>query len=124
MQYRKNKNVLELIKNVIYSVHEHSNVSQYRNHISRLSFMFIYKGKGDSFDDPIIIENVSDEFFGIKAMYRYIEQNFGVQGKDWKLVSQSLIRHKNRWYDILVIQLSNGEEKKLHFDITNYYEKW
>lgn len=86
--------------------------------------MVTYKGLGNSFDDPIIIEGVKNNFEGISAEYQYLNKVLGIRNKDWRLVKQSLVMKENKAFDVLEIELANGERKTYYFDITNFFGKW
>lgn len=54
---------------------------------------------------------------------RYVENQFGVRGKDWDLIGQDSVEiyadGADRSYDDLGIQIvATGEKKVLHFDVT------
>lgn len=74
---------------------------------------------GSSIGQAIIIKYIGDYSKSIAQEYEYLSGKFGVQGKDWKLIKQSLLHENGRSYDKMDIQLMPlGEEKTLYFDIT------
>ena len=83
--------------------------------------MVTYQGSGESTDDPIVIEGVSNNFEAVQAEYTYLSQKFGTRGVDWKMLQQSLIESNGRMMDKMDIELSNGSKVTLYFDITEYF---
>jgi hypothetical protein len=81
------------------------------------------KELGYSKESPVILEGVNNEIDGVDAEYAYLEKNFGVRNQNWKLDHQSLMKDGERYFDILDITLTNGEKKKIYFDITNFFGK-
>ena len=86
--------------------------------------MVSYKGSGESQDDPIIIEGVSNNMEAVKAEYSYLSQKFGAKGVDWNLLTQSLIGSNDRMMDQLDIELADGRKITLYFDITKYFGQY
>jgi hypothetical protein len=84
---------------------------------------FYAGGDGSSIESAIII-NITDRWMGVPAEYDYVQSLYGTRRKDWNLKKQTLHLHDSKYYDILEIELSNGENKTLHFDITNFYGKY
>ena len=83
--------------------------------------MVTYQGSGESIDDPIIIEGVSNNFEAVQAEYSYLSQKFGNKGVDWKMLQQSLMGSNGRMLDKMDIELSDGRRITLYFDITKYF---
>ena len=86
--------------------------------------MVSYKGSGESQDDPIIIEGVSDNMEAVKAEYSYLSQKFGTKGVDWNLLQQSLMGVNGRMMDKMELELSDGRKITLYFDITKYFGQY
>jgi len=90
------------------------------------------EGNGSSMENAIVIKNISNyekceteddisQEYGksIGQEYAYMESEFGIKGKDWKLNMQRLIRTDDKLYDVIDIELlPSNEKKKLWFDVT------
>ena len=74
---------------------------------------------GSSFDNAIIITEKTSAT-GIRAEYVWVREHY----PNSKVISQSLQHNKKKSYDVLTIQASNGDQKDIYFDITNFYGKW
>src|SRR5687767_2581632 len=74
---------------------------------------------GSSFEKAIVIEEKST-LIGVDAEYAWIRQQY----PGYKKQSQSLHHLNNRSYDIITIITKEGEEKKIHFDITKFFGKF
>jgi hypothetical protein len=71
---------------------------------------------GSSYDKAIIIKEKT-ESAGIAAEYAWLRNNY--PGYTFK--RQSLNYQKEKPYDILNIVTSQGEEKSIYFDISNFF---
>ncbi len=80
-------------------------------------------GDGSSFENAVIIKskNTSE---GISNEYMYLSMLYGNREKYWKLLQQSLSNHNKKHYDVMKIELNNGEIKEVFFDITNFFGKF
>ena len=82
--------------------------------------MISYKGgNGTTKQDATIILGASSEPEGIDAEYDYLESKYG----EFELLSQEFIGEADRQYDLLRIQLPDGTEKEVFFDLTDFYGK-
>ena len=77
----------------------------------------VRRGDGSSFETAIIISECNNTE-GVEQEYREIKDRFG----PYKLTQQSLIKHENKMYDLLELEI-NGEEVKVYFDITAFFGK-
>ena len=82
----------------------------------------MFFNNGSSKERAIII-NAPNEKLGVNAEYKYLESIYGEQNVNWRLDEQMLMISENKYYDVLNIELRNGELKKYWFDITNFYGK-
>ena len=74
---------------------------------------------GSSSEKAIIIKYIGDYEKSIEQEYQYLETRFGIKGKDWNLVRQSLIGKEGKSYDEMIIELLPSKETiTLYFDIT------
>lgn len=77
-------------------------------------------GSGESFQKAVIITGVKSKKELIDAEYNFISQKYGIRGKGWLLVEQTLIQEKNRVFDVIEILIyGQSEEKILYFDISD-----
>ena len=74
---------------------------------------------GSSLGKAIIIKYIGDYEKSIEQEYQYLETRFGIKGKDWNLVRQSLIGKEGKSYDEMIVELLPSKETiTLYFDIT------
>jgi hypothetical protein len=80
---------------------------------------------GDSQEHAVKVLGAENEGEGTAAEYRFLSQKFGVQGKDWNLVIQSLLEDKDsgRVFDMMDLEFPDKTFKTLFFDITEFYGK-
>lgn len=71
------------------------------------------KKDGLSIESAIKVKNIAEE-------YEFVRQNC----MDCEMVSQALIEHKNKPFDVLTLKKANGEEISYYFDISSFYGKF
>ncbi len=74
---------------------------------------------GSSFEKAIVIKHDNSKE-GINAEYEWLRKNY----PDYKFMSQSLIFHNDKPFDVLSIITNDGIEKDIHFDISNFFGKY
>lgn len=74
---------------------------------------------GSSYEKAIIIKEKS-ESKGVNAEYKWLRQNY----PGYSLKLQSLNFYRKKPYDIIKIVTSEGVEKSIYFDISNFYGKF
>jgi hypothetical protein len=74
---------------------------------------------GESIEEAVVIQAQSS-MDGVPKEYEWLGKRFGRQGQDWIMKSQALTGHANRVYDVITIQLADGSEKQIYFDITGF----
>ncbi|MGB9721581.1 MAG: hypothetical protein ACPL28_08900 [bacterium] len=79
---------------------------------------------GESFEDAIIILDTNNTMEGVNAEYEYLTKKFGVQGRDWRLVQQSLVPYGGKQYDRMEIEFADRTKKTVYFDITSFFGKF
>ncbi|MFX0195848.1 MAG: hypothetical protein ACFFCW_06985 [Candidatus Hodarchaeota archaeon] len=79
-------------------------------------------GTGETIEDAVII-NTTNTMVGVPAEYHYVSSKCGQQDVDWFLKSQEYMPKEGRHYDVLEIELKNGELKSYYFDITKFFGK-
>ena len=79
----------------------------------------ITENDGSSFEKAIVI-NEKNSMYGVDAEYAWIKQNYPSS----TLKGQYLVKHKNKHYDIIEIITSDGNEKRIYFNISNFFGKF
>lgn len=74
---------------------------------------------GSSFANAIVIREKS-ETVGVSAEYKWLAQHY----PGYKTKMQSLNNVKGKSYDVLTIETVDGVEKKVYFDISNFFGKF
>ncbi len=80
-------------------------------------------GNGETIENAVII-NTATSLQGITAEYDFVASKCGQKDADWTLESQMVLRSGNKNYDLINVQLKNGDEKSFYFDITQFYGKF
>lgn len=96
-------------------------------HEAKLMFMFltglagdVYSGGDGSSRDEAVVINATSSIIGVKAEYEWIEARYGTQDQDWK-VKTRMHGGKEQSYEIFIIDLRDGAEIVIHFDISSFY---
>jgi hypothetical protein len=77
------------------------------------------KRDGLSYETAVII-NEKHEGTGVKAEYKWLKEHYpGYTSK-----GQSLTYHDRKPYDVISIELENGEKKEIYFDISKFFGKF
>lgn len=77
------------------------------------------KGIDRTPDGEIIVKYIGDYSKSIGQKYSYLSMLFGIRGKEWDLLRQSLKEKDGKTYDQMDIKLlPSGEERVLYFNIT------
>jgi hypothetical protein len=76
-------------------------------------------GDGATQENAVVIQAKSS-MVGVRAEHAWLAQHY----PGFKLTSQSLIRNAGKTYDLLEIRTSEGQELKVHFDISAFYGKF
>jgi len=74
---------------------------------------------GSSFEKAIVIQEKS-ETTGVSAEYKWLREHY----PGYKSKGQSLMNHDKKPYDVLSIVTADGTDKKVYFDISNYFGKF
>lgn len=77
-------------------------------------------GTGETIEKAIVINTISP-LIGVAAEYEYVSKVCGEINVNWSLKTQSIIEEKNRYYDVLQVELNSGESRSFYFDITQFY---
>lgn len=74
---------------------------------------------GSSYEKAIVIQE-KHETAGTQAEYKWIRDNYPGS----KTQMQSLNYNNKKPYDIITIKTADGTEKKIYFDISNFFGKF
>jgi hypothetical protein len=74
---------------------------------------------GSSYANAVVIKEKS-ETVGVSAEYKWIGEHY----PGYKTKMQALQNVKGKPYDVLTIETADGVEKKLYFDISNFFGKF
>jgi len=77
-------------------------------------------GDGSSRDNAVVI-NATSSIAGVRAEYDWLEARFGKKGETWKQKSQILAGDESGPYDVFAIELGNGSERTVYFDIGAFF---
>ena len=78
-------------------------------------------GKGESFNDAVVVGGVNSRYEGVAAEYQYISGLHGMRGQDWFLVRQTVVKNQDRILDVVEIQLKDPSFRKVfYFDATSF----
>jgi len=83
----------------------------------------IIERTGDSVSEAIVILDAEDEVDGVAVEYEYLARKFGNKGRYWTLKHQSLVVKGHKHCGRVDIVLSDGRERTLYFDITDFSGK-
>jgi hypothetical protein len=77
-------------------------------------------GPGDSVHTAIVIKKTPKGLSAAGAEHLLLTQRYGRRGQEWKLTRQDLIKQDGRVFDTFHIVLSDGAERDLFFDVTDW----
>jgi hypothetical protein len=77
-------------------------------------------GDGLSRAAAVVIQAPSN-IAGVRAEYDWLEAQFGERDEAWTLRSQHVAQDKRGFYDVFVIELSDGTERTIYFDIGAFF---
>lgn len=81
--------------------------------------MKISGGDGSSFDNAIVISDCSNQE-GVQQEYKEVRKRFG----ECRLIRQVLLENEGKMYDKLELELKNGENIDVYFNITDFFGKF
>lgn len=82
----------------------------------------MFFNNGSTKEQAIIVNAPSDKL-GVDAEYKHLESIYGEQNIFWRLQEQQLMISENKYYDVLNIELRNGNQLSYWFDINSFYGK-
>lgn len=74
---------------------------------------------GSSYETAIVIQE-THETPGVRAEYKWIADHY----PGYKTKMQALQNKNKKSYDVLTIETSDGVEKVIYFDISNFFGKF
>jgi hypothetical protein len=80
-------------------------------------------GPGDSLASAVIIQGAADHVAGVQAEYRYLREKFGQERRDWRVKRQELLSQAGKVFDVMHLELANGAQPTIYFDITDFFGK-
>ncbi len=83
-----------------------------------------YSGGDGSSEENAVIINCNNSLIGISYEYSYIENLYGKRNEDWTVINQFLIHNNDKSYDKIEIELKNGSNKIICFEITQFFGKF
>lgn len=79
---------------------------------------------GTSFNEAVIVHGANNQREGIAAEQHYISLQHGTRGRDWFLVSQTVIKDNNKVVDVVEIELGSPTDRRIYFfDATDFIFK-
>ena len=91
--------------------------------LENLTDITFSKNSGETLKDAILIRGAKTDKAGVDSEYVYLDAKYGLKGLDWELMRQTLLKESGRDYDQMDLKLSDGTEKTLYFDITEFFGK-
>ena len=77
-------------------------------------------GNGSSLEQAITVLGATNSFVGIRAEYAWLNANF----PGYKRKSQALLHNAGKSYDLLEVELPNGQTARFYFDISAFFGKF
>jgi hypothetical protein len=77
-------------------------------------------GPGGAPETAFVIKGARNNLEGVEAEYAVLERILGKEGKDWEVVSRSLVKLEGTPFDQYQVRSSNGKERFLFFDVTHF----
>ena len=77
-------------------------------------------GPGDTHETAIVIRKIPRGLSAAGAESMMLAKWFGERNKDWTLKRQLMRQVEGRTYDTYDVVLSDGSERRLHFDVTDW----
>ena len=80
-------------------------------------------GPGDSPQTAIVIKKTPRGLSAAGAETMLLGKWFGQRGKYWRLKAQTLLVADGRTYDVYEVVMSDGAERRLYFDVTDWLSR-
>ena len=80
-------------------------------------------GPGDSLQTAIVIKKTPRGLSAAGAETMLLGKWFGERGKQWTMKRQDMVQVDGRTYDTYQVVLSDGSERQLFFDVTDWLNR-
>ncbi len=80
-------------------------------------------GLGDSIANAIVIKKTPKGLSAAGAEMLLLEQRLGPRGERWQIKGMSSEQISSRTYDVYAIRLSDGTERAIIFDVTEWLSR-
>jgi hypothetical protein len=77
-------------------------------------------GPGDTLQTAIVIKKTPRGLSAAGAEYMLLAKWFGERDKHWTMKRQTMVQAEGRTYDTYEVMLSDGTERRLYFDVTDW----
>ena len=85
--------------------------------------LVVIGGPGDTLQTAIVIKKTPRGLSAAGAEYMLLGKWFGQRQKDWTLKRQEMLQVQGRTYDTYEVVLTDGSEKRLFFDVTEWLSR-
>ena len=80
-------------------------------------------GPGDTPQTAIVIKKTPRGLSAAGAETTLLRKWFGVRGENWTMKRQAMVQVGDRTYDTYEVVLTNGSERTLYFDVTEWLSR-
>jgi hypothetical protein len=80
-------------------------------------------GPGDTLQAAIVIKKTPRGLSAAGAEYMLLRKWFGERGANWTMKRQEMLQVEGRTYDTYEVVLTDGSEKRLFFDVTEWLSR-
>jgi hypothetical protein len=77
-------------------------------------------GPGDTLQAAIVIKKTPRGLSAAGAEHMLLGKWFGQRNIDWTMKRQAMVQVDGRTYDMYEVVLTDGSERRLHFDVTDW----
>ena len=80
-------------------------------------------GPGDTIETAIVIKKTPRGLSAAGAEYMLLRKWFGERDANWTMKRQDMLQLEGRTYDTYEVVLTDGSEKRLFFDVTDWLSR-
>jgi hypothetical protein len=80
-------------------------------------------GPGDTIETAIVIKKTPRGLSAAGAEYMLLRKWFGERDTNWTMKRQHMLQLEGRTYDTYEVVLTDGSEKRLFFDVTDWLSR-
>jgi hypothetical protein len=77
-------------------------------------------GPGDTLQTAIVIKKTPSGLSAAGAETMLLGKWFGERGRNWTMKHQAMVQVDGRTYDTYEVVLTDGSERRLYFDVTDW----